>query len=248
MPPSNVIASRRSLDHPPRRLARPGSGRSTEEAYFAGFDLRGRAESRRRPAARSRSIPSSNTSKSQHSGPTCMPRNFPTRKCAAMITRPCGAALSNSRPALRNRFSLLRAIVFLCCATFLVATALPARDRAVAPFDGGSHHATAVSWADGDTPWADADSIVTVPIVAVVAVPPDLNIDALGHLEVLSLGRSSRRRSRQHRCGCRQDKSDLHHQASSLGLMPPARVIAGPRAHLTSILCLLRGCPVGVRG
>ncbi len=60
----------------------------------------------------------------------------------------------------------------------LVATALPAGDRAVAPFDGGSHHATAVSWADGDTPWADADSIVTVPIVAVVAVPPDLNIDA----------------------------------------------------------------------
>jgi hypothetical protein len=52
------------------------------------------------------------------------------------------------------------------------------------------HHATAVSWADGDTPWADADSIVTVPIVAVVAVPPDLNIDALGDLEVLSLGRS----------------------------------------------------------
>jgi hypothetical protein len=29
----------------------------------------------------------------------------------------------------------------------LVATALPAGDRAVAPFDGGSHHATVVSWA-----------------------------------------------------------------------------------------------------
>jgi hypothetical protein len=32
----------------------------------------------------------------------------------------------------------------------LVATALPARDRAVAPFDRGSHHVAALSWADGD--------------------------------------------------------------------------------------------------
>jgi hypothetical protein len=30
------------------------------------------------------------------------------------------------------------------------ATALSARDRAVAPFNRGSHHATALSWADGD--------------------------------------------------------------------------------------------------
>src|SRR5437588_7138539 len=77
----------------------------------------------------------------------------------------------------------------------LVATALPARDRAVAPFDRGSHHATAVSWANVDTSWPDADSIVvppTVPIVAiVVTVPPDLNIDALGHFyAVLRPGRS----------------------------------------------------------
>jgi hypothetical protein len=68
----------------------------------------------------------------------------------------------------------------------LVATALPARDRAVAPFDRGSHHVAALSWADGDAAWADADGGViapTIPIVAVVtvvAVPPDLNIDALG--------------------------------------------------------------------
>ena len=39
----------------------------------------------------------------------------------------------------------------------LVATALPARDRAVAPFDRGSYHAAALSWADGDAAWADAD-------------------------------------------------------------------------------------------
>src|SRR6266566_6095233 len=81
--------------------------------------------------------------------------------------------------------------------------------------------------------------------VAIIAIPPELNID-LGHLEVLGLGRSGRRRSRQHRCGCRQDESDLHHRGSFLGgLMPPARVIAGPGALLTSILRLLRGCPIG---
>src|SRR6266542_1833354 len=79
-------------------------------------------------------------------------------------------AVTHSRPTLNNLFSLFRDV--------LVAAALSARDRAVPPFDGGSHRATAVSSADGDTPWADADSIVippTVPIVAVVAVPPDLN-------------------------------------------------------------------------
>ena len=75
----------------------------------------------------------------------------------------------------------------------LVTAALPARDRSVAPFDRGSHHAAALSWADGNAAWANADGGViapTIPIVAVgavVAVPPDLNIDALGHLEVLGL-------------------------------------------------------------
>ena len=85
-------------------------------------------------------------------------------------------------------------------------------------------------------------------MAAIIAIPPELNID-LGHLEVLGLGRSGRRRSRQHRCGCRQDESDLHHRGSFLGgLMPPARVIAGPGALLTSILRLLRGCPIGGGG
>src|SRR5438552_8767386 len=137
------------------------------------------------------------------------------------------------------------AIIFLCCATFLVAAAFPARDCTVAPFNRRSDHAAALSWADGDAPWANAYGGViapTIPIVAVVAVPPDLNIDALGHLEFLGLGRSGERRSRLHHCccRCRQDESDLHHQASSLGLMPPARVIAGPRALLTSILLVTR--------
>src|SRR6266498_4309495 len=127
----------------------------------------------------------------------------------------------------------------------LVAAGLPARDRAVAPFDRGSHHAAALSWADGDTAWANADGGIiapTVSVVAVGAVPPNLNIDALGHLEFLSLGRSGERRSRQHHCccRCRQDESDLHHRVTSLDLMPPARVIAGPRALLTSILLVTR--------
>ena len=42
-----------------------------------------------------------------------------------------------------------------------------------------------------DAVWANADGGVitpTIPIVAVGAVPPDLNIDALGHLELLGLG------------------------------------------------------------
>jgi hypothetical protein len=44
------------------------------------------------------------------------------------------------------------------------------------------------SWADGDTTGADANCgvgvvpVATVPIVAVVAVPPDLYIDALSNL------------------------------------------------------------------
>src|SRR6266850_2849255 len=101
----------------------------------------------------------------------------------------------------------------------LVAAALPARDPAtVVPFNRGSLHAAALSWADADTTWADANCGVgvvpaTVPIIAVVAVvevPPGLHID-LGHLDALGLGRSDERGSRQHRCGCRHGKSDLHH-------------------------------------
>jgi hypothetical protein len=82
-------------------------------------------------------------------------------------------------------------------ALHLVAAALLARDpAAVVSFDRGSHHAAALSWANGDATWADADGGVrvvpppTVP-VAVVAVPPDLNIDAaLGNLDAMGLGRS----------------------------------------------------------
>src|SRR6266404_9511222 len=106
----------------------------------------------------------------------------------------------------------------------LVADALPARDpAAVVPFNRGSLHAAALSWADGDTAWTDTNSDVgvipaTFPIVAGVAVlevPPGLHID-LGHLDALGLGRSDERGSRQHRC--RHDKSDFDHGGSSLDL------------------------------
>src|SRR6266404_2614929 len=106
----------------------------------------------------------------------------------------------------------------------LVAAALPTRDRAtVVPFNRGSLHAAALSWADGDTTWAEANCGVgvvpaTVPIVAVVTVPPDLNIDALGHLDALGLSRSVERGSCQRSCRCRHGKSDLHHVGVLLGL------------------------------
>ena len=118
----------------------------------------------------------------------------------------------------------------LCCSPFSRSGA-PARDpAAVIPLNRGSHHAAALSWADGDTTWADANCGVgvvppaTVPIVEVVAivaivvVPPDLNIDALGHLDALGLGRSGEGGSRMHRCGCRHGKTDLHHVGVLLGL------------------------------
>jgi len=66
--------------------------------------------------------------------------------------------------------------------------------------------AAVLSRAPGDAAWANADGGViapTIPIVAVGAIPPDLNIDALRHLELLGLDRIGGRRSRQHRCGCR---------------------------------------------
>jgi hypothetical protein len=59
-----------------------------------------------------------------------------------------------------------------------------------------------LSRAPGDAAWANADGGViapTIPIVAVGAIPPDLNIDALRHLELLGLDRIGGRRSRQHR-------------------------------------------------
>ena len=96
----------------------------------------------------------------------------------------------NNRARGRSEPSLLRDV--------LVTAALPARDRAVAPFDRGSHHAAALSWANSHATWANSDGGIiapTIPIVAIGAagaVPPDLNIDALGHLELLGIGRSSR--------------------------------------------------------
>jgi hypothetical protein len=65
----------------------------------------------------------------------------------------------------------------------LVAATLLARDPAAVPFIRSSLHAAALWWADGDTTWTDANRSVgveslavellaTVPIVAVVAVPP----------------------------------------------------------------------------
>jgi hypothetical protein len=68
--------------------------------------------------------------------------------------------------------------------------ALLAREPAAIPFIRSSLYAAAL-WGDGDTTRADANGSVgveplavellaTVPIVAVVAVPSDLNIDAFG--------------------------------------------------------------------
>jgi hypothetical protein len=87
----------------------------------------------------------------------------------------------------------------------LVAATVLAREPAAVPFTRSSLNAAALWWADGDTTWADANRSVgveslavellaTVPIVAVVAVPPDLNIDAWGHLD--GLGRSDERGGR----------------------------------------------------
>jgi hypothetical protein len=68
----------------------------------------------------------------------------------------------------------------------LVATTLLARNRAaIVSFDRGSHHAAVSPWADGDAAWADADGdvwIIPPATVPVIAVAPELNIDALGHL------------------------------------------------------------------
>src|ERR1700742_1783279 len=82
----------------------------------------------------------------------------------------------------------------------LVADVLPARDpAAVVPFNRGSLHAAALSWADGDTAWTDANRGVgvipaTVPTImgGVVDMQPGIHIE-LGHLDALGLGRSDKR-------------------------------------------------------
>jgi hypothetical protein len=116
-----------------------------------------------------------------------------------------------------------------------VADALPSRDpAAVVPFDRGSLVVAALSWADGDTAWTDANCGVgvvppTVPIIAVVAVPPDLNIDALSHLDAFGFGRGNQGNSRQHRCGCRYGKSDFHHWEFLLGIEEESVTDADPQ-------------------
>src|SRR5881227_2462056 len=108
--------------------------------------------------------------------------------------------------------------------------ALPARDTAaVVPLDRGGLHAAALSWADPNATWADADRGVispAVPIVA-VAVPPDLNID-LGHLELLlGLGRSGERgkmRASPHPKRVRRNATlmpdcDIHHSVKAKPLV-----------------------------
>jgi hypothetical protein len=80
---------------------------------------------------------------------------------------------------LNNYFFVARRLV-------VAATLLAHDPAAVVAFNRGAHHAAALSWAAGDTTRADANRCfggvppATVPIVAVVAFPPDLNIDALG--------------------------------------------------------------------
>jgi hypothetical protein len=130
-------------------------------------------------------------------------------------------AVSNARN--EARWLTLAGSLLVSDRPVLVAAALPACDAAaVVPFNGGGLVVAVLSWADGDTTWTNADCGIrvispTVPMVAVVAivtviaVPPDLNIDALGHLDALSLGGSDERGSCQHRCGCRHGKSDFHH-------------------------------------
>jgi hypothetical protein len=98
----------------------------------------------------------------------------------------------------------------------LVATTLPARDRtAIVPFNRGRFHAAAPSGTNRHTTWADANPGIgvipaTVPVVTVVAVPPDLDVD-------LRLSWSDERGNVQHRCGCCHGKSDLHHVGILLG-------------------------------
>jgi hypothetical protein len=88
----------------------------------------------------------------------------------------------------------------------LVATALLARNHAaVAAIDRSGHRAAVSTWANGYAARANADGGVwiTSMTIAIIAIPPELNID-LGHLEVLCLGRDAADKKRgwhQHRSG-----------------------------------------------
>src|SRR5437763_14608084 len=80
----------------------------------------------------------------------------------------------------------------------LVAAALPARKTAaIVAFNPGRHHAAAVASADRNPTGADANGgiavVAALPVVSIVAVPSDLNVDALGHFDAFGLGRSDER-------------------------------------------------------
>jgi hypothetical protein len=93
-----------------------------------------------------------------------------------------------------------------CLLSCLVATALLARDHTtIASVDRSRHRPAVLPWADGYAARANSDSGVSITSVAVaiIAVPPELNID-LGHLEALGLGRDAADKKRgwhQHRSG-----------------------------------------------
>jgi hypothetical protein len=107
---------------------------------------------------------------------------------------------------------------FRWCLLFfgLVATALLARNHAaIVTLNGRGHHPAVLPWADGYAARANADSGVSITSVAVaiIPIPPELNID-LGHLEVLGIGRSGadKQRGRHQHCSRkRRGKSNLCH-------------------------------------
>jgi hypothetical protein len=107
-------------------------------------------------------------------------------------------------PGFGARFRFL--LVALLVIVILVATALLTRNHAaIVALNGRGHHAAISPRANGYAARADADSGVSITSVAVaiIAIPPDLNID-LGHLEVLRLGRDAADKKRgrhQHRSG-----------------------------------------------
>jgi hypothetical protein len=107
-------------------------------------------------------------------------------------------------PGFGARFRFLP--VALLVIVILVATALLTRNHAtIVALNGRGHHAAILPRANGYAARADADSGVSITSVAVaiIAIPPDLNID-LGHLEVLRLGRDAADKKRgrhQHRSG-----------------------------------------------
>src|SRR5262252_2337578 len=102
----------------------------------------------------------------------------------------------------------------------LVAAAFPVRDAAaVLPFNSGRHHAAVLSWANSDAARADTNRnvrvatfpVVTVVSIVAVAVPSDLDIDGLGHLDAFGFDRSDERGGGKHRYGCRRGQRDLDH-------------------------------------